>query len=114
MKYDHENALTANRNLQIEIDHLQSILKKESSGDTQSDYDALKIVCECLERELALKNKEFQEIVKQYNNYKTEIKCVNVKHDKDKSETNSLKDEKEILETKPKRCQLLLNLPTRN
>ena len=82
-------------------------LKLIISNPYLSDYDALQIVCECLERKLALKNKEIQEIVKQYNNYKTEIKCVNVKHDKDKSETNSLKDEKEILETKPKLCQLL-------
>ena len=67
MKFDHENALTANRNLQIEIDHLQSILKKESSGDIQNDHDSLKIVNECLEKERALKNKEIQEIVKQNN-----------------------------------------------
>ena len=100
--------MIANRDLQLEISHLKSTFKKEPSEDVQSGHEAFKIQYEWLEKELALKNTEIQEIVNQNNNYKTEVKCVNAKHDKVKSETKSLKDEKEILETKTKELSVAL------
>ena len=93
---DSEEAHEAVAKLEREIERI--VNSKNESSDAVDQLEVLKSSFKVLENKLDDKEKELVKAVELQKKYKTEIKCLDAKVEKIKSEAKGFKSEKENLE----------------